>query len=262
MGTIADTANVDYRLSSAEQGKQTSIFCIYILYILHFLYMYINIYIYRYMHIYLLSFQTKTENRSPGDFLKSVYSLLIAQTEVCRLSVYFQRYKLKFFVKNGLNGLNGLNWLNGLNGLAHRCVQHSTCKKTQLVGKNPICRRSFKICWLFFDDDEKLKMYILHPREVSTVYVSILESSLNLLYLDPGCTYRLYLRMDRTRGYSLQPPGCSSRTAGGTRTHTQTGSTAYGEKSVDTISLHTRSHYTQVWATEIWMTTLRKNNWF
>jgi hypothetical protein len=139
---------------------------------------------------------------------------------------------------------------------------YSTFKKTQFVEKNPIWRRSFKICWLFFADDEKLKMYILHPREVSTVYVSILESSLNRPNLGSGCTYRLYLRMDRTRGYSLQPPGCSSRTAGGTRTHTQTGSTAYGEQSVDRASTYTQSYYTQVWATEIWMTTLRKNNWF
>jgi hypothetical protein len=84
MSTFAETTNFDYRVSSDDQEKQTSVFCIWTytyihicrgvcvyIYICMYVCIYIDIclYIYRYIDrdIYLLPFQT--ENDSPDDFL-------------------------------------------------------------------------------------------------------------------------------------------------------------------------------------------------
>jgi hypothetical protein len=59
----------------------------------------------------MLPFQT--ENRGPGDFLQSTFSLLIVQTEVCRLFGLLTK-KLTEVIR--------LQRLNGLNGLVHLCL--------------------------------------------------------------------------------------------------------------------------------------------
>jgi hypothetical protein len=76
MGTFADTANVDYHLSFADQGKQTFLFSvsfsfshIYIeraVYIDIYIHIYLNLYIYYiyiYICIYMLPFKGKTEEQ-------------------------------------------------------------------------------------------------------------------------------------------------------------------------------------------------------
>ncbi len=75
MVTFADTANIDHRLSFADQGKQNSV-C-----------------------------RKQTGVRrfgSPGDFPYSVYRLLIVQKEVCRLSVFSAETNRSCPFANGL----------------------------------------------------------------------------------------------------------------------------------------------------------------
>ncbi len=67
----------------------------------------------------MLPFQT--ENGSAGDFLLSVYRLLIVLTEVCRLSDCRRRNGSYLFA----NGPGGLNGLNCLNGLVHLCLKEN-----------------------------------------------------------------------------------------------------------------------------------------
>jgi hypothetical protein len=85
--------NVGYRLSFAGQGKHTSVFRLPLVPFSVYIYIlkgpHIRIFIYistLYISSICCSFKRKTENGSPGDFLKSVYYLPIVQTEVCRLS--------------------------------------------------------------------------------------------------------------------------------------------------------------------------------
>ncbi len=53
MGTFAETANIDYRSSFADQGKQTSIFVpIFRIYIYTYIYIYIHIYRHKHINIY------------------------------------------------------------------------------------------------------------------------------------------------------------------------------------------------------------------
>ncbi len=102
MGTFAETAIIDYRLSFANLGKQTYVFrlhlqqtnklpfvCLLQIYILYYIQYIFSIF--PYICIYILLF-------CPGDFPQSVYHLLIVITEVCRLSVYWQKNKQKLSV--------------------------------------------------------------------------------------------------------------------------------------------------------------------
>ncbi len=136
MGTFAETANFDYRLLFAVQGKQFPfsvfriyiyiywndrkkkyIYCIYIFIIMYryryivmyidldiyvYKYIYIYIYIYIFINIYIYTvccqFKQKTENGSPVAFPWSVFRLFIEQTEVCLLPVCLRRNKRKLFV--------------------------------------------------------------------------------------------------------------------------------------------------------------------
>jgi hypothetical protein len=92
---------------SVERGQTN--FC----YPYKYIYRKSNIYIYRlYIHISISIYSTvyininiyaavtnkKMENGSVGDFLSSVYHLLIMQMEVCRMSVCLQRNKRKLSI--------------------------------------------------------------------------------------------------------------------------------------------------------------------
>jgi hypothetical protein len=54
---------------------------------------------------YNINFEFLKESGSPGDFSSSVYCLLIVQTEICRLSIFYKE-----------------KGLNRQNGLAHLCL--------------------------------------------------------------------------------------------------------------------------------------------
>jgi hypothetical protein len=95
IGIFAETANVKYRLSFADLGKQTSVFHIYTVYI----YLYIHIlkrqYIYKYLYLYTYIYAAVSNGKRNE---KAVYHLLTVQMEVCRLSVRLRRNKLKLSV--------------------------------------------------------------------------------------------------------------------------------------------------------------------
>ncbi len=105
MGTFVETAIVDYRLSFADNGKQTFLFLFHLqqtnrslLFLFSVaikerklpfplvpfsVYLYFNTYTCIYIHI--LPF--KMEIRIPGDFPDSIEGLLIMQADICCLSV-------------------------------------------------------------------------------------------------------------------------------------------------------------------------------
>jgi hypothetical protein len=111
MGTFADTANVPYCLSFADQGKQTSVFrYMYLLYVYIYSVIYVYTYIYIYIHIYIYCcFEGKTENGSPG---------VLNPFTVC------PSHKWKFVVCPSVDEETNRSYslANGLNGLAHLCV--------------------------------------------------------------------------------------------------------------------------------------------
>ncbi len=75
-----------FSFEMAKYKHTNSSFRIYCTYIYDSIYI-LKGSIYIRVHIYAAIFKWKTENRSPGDFLLSVYHLLIVQTGVCCLSV-------------------------------------------------------------------------------------------------------------------------------------------------------------------------------
>jgi membrane protein YdbS with pleckstrin-like domain len=102
MGTSAETAIIDYCLSFADQGKQISIFSVFVcskqmdlLCSVGFVFLYIYVAVVSICTVYeyiFCHFKWKKEAQAIP------YRLLIVQTEVCRLSVCRQRNKRKLFV--------------------------------------------------------------------------------------------------------------------------------------------------------------------
>jgi hypothetical protein len=82
----------------------------------------------------MLPFQTEIE--SPGHFPKSVYRLLIVQTEVCRLSVFYEETNGNYLFANGLHGLKGP---------AHLCLFQGFSAKITAIKKSVDVRKVWKL---------------------------------------------------------------------------------------------------------------------
>ncbi len=117
MGTFAETANLDYRLSFVDQGKVCHFRClqqlngsclflivpfseyIFIYMYVYFIHIFISIYIMcMYINIHAAVSNRKTENRSQGIFFLNVHCLFIVQMEVCLLPVWRRRNKRKLSI--------------------------------------------------------------------------------------------------------------------------------------------------------------------
>jgi hypothetical protein len=111
MGTFAVTANVDYHLSFADQGKQTYVFRIYIFWkVAHtwiYIYIYLYLYIYIYIHISISIYLFLHLYRYTYIQYMLLFQNRKLKTEVCCWSVYLRRNKrkLQYLFANGLNGL-------------------------------------------------------------------------------------------------------------------------------------------------------------
>ncbi len=165
MGKFAETANADYHLLFADQGKQTSVsvcsketevccfrfpfatnkqkfafpFSIYI-YSHCTVYtenrtIYICIYIYSiYIYLYFVYFRFKWKTEAPAFFFNP-FTICHRTSSSCHLSFCWRRNKQKLCKE--LNGLNRLNWL------AHLCASMIISKSIRDINPKILNRSEF-----------------------------------------------------------------------------------------------------------------------